>query len=47
MVKEYLIDVVLIVHENTHEIDKHCVQANLDGKDVVMKYLEHLYYKTS
>ena len=30
MVKEYLNDTVLFVHENTQEVGNHCVQANLD-----------------
>ena len=29
MAKEYLNDIVLFVHENTHEINKLHVQANL------------------
>ena len=31
MAKEYLNGVVLLVHENTHEINKHCIKAKLDG----------------
>ena len=42
MAKEYLNVAVLPVRENTHEIDKHCVRANVNGSDVVMKYQAQL-----
>ena len=37
---------MLIVHENAHEIYKHCVQASLDDWDVAKKYQVHLWHKT-
>ena len=41
-----LIHVILIVHENTHEIYKHCVQVSFDGQGVARKYQVHLWGKT-
>ena len=38
VVKKYVNDAVLFVQENTHEVYKHCVQANLDGSSVAKKY---------
>ena len=38
MAKEYLDDTVLFVHENTHEVDKHCLQANLNSQNIAVKY---------
>ena len=42
MTKEYLNDTVIFLHENTHEIDKHWVEANLDASDITKKYQAHL-----
>ena len=42
MTKEYLNDTAIFLHENTHEIDKHWVEANLDGSDITKKYQAHL-----
>ena len=46
MASKCLIHAVLIVHENTHEIYKQRVQANLDGLDVAKKYKAHPSHKT-
>ena len=35
-----------MVHENTEEINKYCVQVNLDDWDVAMKYQAYLWLKT-
>ena len=42
MTKKYLNDPALFVHESLHEMNKHCVEANLDGQDVAKKYKAHL-----
>ena len=41
-----LIHVILIVHENTHEIYKHCVQVSFNGQDIAKKYQVRLWHKT-
>ena len=46
MAKEYLDDTVLFVHENTHEVDKHCLQANLNSQNIAVKYQAPLWHKT-
>ena len=46
MVKKYQNDAVLFVHENTQEIYKHCVKANLVVWSVAKKYQVLLYHKT-
>ena len=46
MVRKFLIYAILIVHENTHEIYKHCVQVGLDDWDTAKKYQAHLWHKT-
>ena len=37
---------ILITHQNTHEIYRHCVQVDLDDSDVVKKYQVYLRHKT-
>ena len=41
-VRKFLIHKVLFIHESTHEIYKHCIEANLHGKGVTKKYQVHL-----
>ena len=42
MVKKCVIDAILTVHENTHEILKDYAQVDLDGPDVAKKYQGHM-----
>ena len=45
MVKECPNHAILIVYENTHEIYKHCLQVDLDGRGVAKRYQVHLWHK--
>ena len=46
MVKKCLIHAILILHEITNEIYKHCVQASLNGSDITKKLQVHSWHKT-